>query len=276
MLDQLQNYIDRESRADVRVECISASGLVKYVDAGSRREAILKEINLDVPRGGLTAIVGPSGAGKTSLLYCLSGLDRPDSGSVIIDGVDVYALSEEQRSRFIRGHVGFVFQQYNLVPYLTVAENVTLPLVLNHRKPDAGQVRHVLTRFGLESRAGTVVSMLSGGEQQRAALCRALLLRASIVFADEPTGALDTVNSEVVLGVLRELADGGASVVMVTHDMDAAALADRVVLMQDGSITRMTGRLSAERISAGMRRSLDPDMLVAPVGSGSVDSGRMR
>ncbi|WP_243394251.1 MULTISPECIES: ABC transporter ATP-binding protein [Bifidobacterium] len=221
---------------------------------------ILNDVSLDIPGAGLTAIVGPSGAGKTSLLYVLSGLDSPDSGRVVIGGTDIYALDEERRSRFIRGHIGFVFQQYNLVPYLTVEENVMLPLSLAHRKADYVHVTQLLSRFGLRQRARTVVSALSGGEQQRVALCRALLLRPSVVFADEPTGALDTANSELVLQVLRELADSGSSVVMVTHDTDAAALADRVVFLRDGGITHVAGRLTAGQIVEGMRRTFEPPM----------------
>ncbi len=216
----------------------------------------------------MTAIVGPSGAGKTSLLYVLSGLDRPDSGRVTIGGTDVYALNET--SRLIRGHIGFVFQQYNLVPYLTVEENVMLPLSLAHRKADYVQVTQLLSRFGLRQRAKTTVSALSGGEQQRVALCRALLMRPAVVFADEPTGALDTANSELVLQVLRELADAGSSVVMVTHDTDAAALADHVIFLRDGQVTHIAGRLTAEQDSDGIRRTFVPagsPPLVAPARS---------
>lgn len=241
---------------------VQAIGLVKRVVStdGSSPSVILNDVSLDIPGTGLTAIVGPSGAGKTSLLYVLSGLDRPDSGRVVIGGTDIYALDEERRSRFIRGHIGFVFQQYNLVPYLTVEENVMLPLSLAHRKADYVRVTQLLSRFGLRQRARTVVSALSGGEQQRVALCRALLLRPSVVFADEPTGALDTANSELVLQVLRELADSGSSVVMVTHDADAAALADCVVFLRDGGITHISGKLTAGQIVEGMRRTFEPAM----------------
>lgn len=246
---------------------IQALGLVKRTGFDARTasrpantQTVLNNVSLDIDGAGLTAIVGPSGAGKTSLLYVLSGLDRPDSGRVTIGGTDVYALNEERRSRFIRGHIGFVFQQYNLVPYLTVEENVMLPLSLAHRKADYIRVTQLLSRFGLRRRARTVVSALSGGEQQRVALCRALLLRPAVVFADEPTGALDTANSELVLQVLRELADSGSNVVMVTHDTDAAALADRVVFLRDGGITHIAGRLTAGQIVEGMRRTFEPAM----------------
>ena len=156
---------------------IQALGLVKRTGFDARTasrpantQTVLNNVSLDIDGAGLTAIVGPSGAGKTSLLYVLSGLDRPDSGRVTIGGTDVYALNEERRSRFIRGHIGFVFQQYNLVPYLTVEENVMLPLSLAHRKADYVQVTQLLSRFGLRQRAKTTVSALSGGEQQRVAL----------------------------------------------------------------------------------------------------------
>ena len=237
---------------------IQARGLVRRAGYGADMTTMLADISLDIPGAGMTAIVGPSGAGKTSLLYVLSGLDRPDSGKVFINGTDIYALREEQLSRFIRGQIGFVFQQYNLVPYLTVRENVTLPLALSHRRSDMAQVMQLLSRFGLGQKAGTTVSALSGGEQQRVALCRALLMRPAVVFADEPTGALDTANTQLVLQVLRELADSGSSVVMVTHDTDAAALADRVVFLRDGRITHTAGRLSSEQIVEGMRRTLMP------------------
>lgn len=256
---------------------IQALGLVERTGFDARTasrpantQTVLNNVSLDIDGAGLTAIVGPSGAGKTSLLYVLSGLDRPDSGRVTIGGTDVYALNEERRSRFIRGHIGFVFQQYNLVPYLTVEENVMLPLSLAHRKADYVQVTQLLSRFGLRQRAKTTVSALSGGEQQRVALCRALLMRPAVVFADEPTGALDTANSELVLQVLRELADAGSSVVMVTHDTDAAALADHVIFLRDGQVTHIAGRLTAEQIADGIRRTFVPagsPPLVAPARS---------
>jgi putative ABC transport system ATP-binding protein len=214
---------------------------------------ILRQCSLEIPRGGLTAIVGPSGAGKTSLLYCLSGLDRPESGQVAIDGTDIYALSRERRARFLRTRVGFVFQQYNLIPYLTVVENVLLPESLAGRRVPHDAVAGMLARFGLADKRSTPASALSGGEQQRVALCRAMLLGPAVVFADEPTGALDTANSHVVLRVLRDLADSGTSVVMVTHDVDAAALADGVVFMRDGAITGVSGRMDGQAILAGMR-----------------------
>lgn len=222
--------------------------------SGSTGGWILRDCSLDLPGGAVTAIVGPSGAGKTSLLYCLSGLDRPDEGQVLLAGKDIYSLGREHRARFLRDTVGFVFQQYNLIPYLSVEENVLLPEQLAHRRVPQEQVSRMPARFGLREKRKTVASALSGGEQQRVALCRAMLLRPAIVFADEPTGALDTSNSQLVLQILSDLAAQGTTVVMVTHDIDAASLADRVVFMRDGSITGISGRLDSDAILARMRQ----------------------
>ena len=241
---------------------IQALGLVKRTGFDARTasrpantQTVLNNVSLDIDGAGLTAIVGPSGAGKTSLLYVLSGLDRPDSGRVTIGGTDVYALNEERRSRFIRGHIGFVFQQYNLVPYLTVEENVMLPLSLAHRKADYVQVTQLLSRFGLRQRAKTTVSALSGGEQQRVALCRALLMRPAVVFADEPTGALDSKSTDELLRLFGEVNRGGQTILMVTHSVKAASCAGRVLFIRDGEVFHQlyrgdaTNELFYQRIS---------------------------
>lgn len=238
-----------------QVEPVWATGLGRRAGgAGGAADWILRDCALELPGGAVSAIVGPSGAGKTSLLYCLSGLDRPDEGQVLLDGEDVYSLGRERRAKYLRDTVGFVFQQYNLIPYLSVEENVLLPEQLAHRRVPEEQVSGMLARFGLQEKRKTVASAISGGEQQRVALCRAMLLRPAIVFADEPTGALDTSNSQLVLRILRDLAAQGTTVVMVTHDIDAAALADRVVFMRDGSITGISGRLGSDAILARMRQ----------------------
>ncbi len=236
----------------VTVPMIQASQVVKM--AGGQQAPVLGGCSLELGGSGLTAVVGPSGAGKTSLLYCLSGLDRPDQGYVGINGTDIYSLSDEKRTRFLRDNVSFVFQQYNLIGYLTVEENVRLPHALARKRVDSSAVEDVLSRFGLWEKRAARVSTLSGGEQQRAALCRAILMRPSVIFADEPTGALDTANTDIVLRVLRDLADQGCSVVMVTHDVESAALADRIVFMRDGVIAQTTGRLSVDQILHTMAR----------------------
>nr|WP_279590775.1 ABC transporter ATP-binding protein [Dermatophilus congolensis] len=217
----------------------------------------MENCSLEIKEGGLTAIVGPSGAGKTSLLYCLGGLDKPNEGTVVINGTDVYGLNDEKRTRFLRENVSFVFQDYNLIDYLSVEDNIRLPHELAKKHIDPASVDDILHRFGLHERKNAKVKTLSGGEQQRAALCRAILMRPSIIFADEPTGALDTANTNTVLHVLKDMATKHCSVVMVTHDMESAALADRIVFMRDGSIENITGPANADEIMRAMIRLED-------------------
>ncbi|MFC0673830.1 ABC transporter ATP-binding protein [Brachybacterium hainanense] len=233
---------------------IDADQIVKVPTGGVGQPPILRGVSLNLSGGGLTAVVGPSGAGKTSLLYCLSGLERPDQGQISINGTNLYSLADEKRTRFLRETASFVFQQYNLIDYLTVEENVRLPQALARKRVEAAAVEEILSRFGLLDKRAARVSTLSGGEQQRAALCRAILIRPSVIFADEPTGALDTANTGIVLRVLRDLAVQGCSVVMVTHDVESAALADRIVFMRDGMIAHVTGRLGADEILHTMAR----------------------
>lgn len=209
---------------------------------------VLRGCHIDLRGGGLTAVVGPSGSGKSSLLACLSGLDRPTRGIVEINGRDVYRQSAAERAAMLRSEVGFVFQQYNLVPFLTVDENIALPFRLDHARVPRGVVDDLIASFGLGERRHAPARTLSGGEQQRTALCRALARRPAIVFADEPTGALDSRSTQLVLGTLRRMADDGQMIVMVTHDLDAAALADSVVVMHDGRTVRTTGRTTSRAL----------------------------
>lgn len=233
---------------------VQAAGVSRYTGtAAAPGTRVLEDCSVSLSPGQLTAIVGPSGAGKSSLMYCLSGLDKPNAGNVWVSGVDVYALSRQQRAVALRERVGFVFQQYNLVSYLTVEENVALPVSLAGSKTDRPHMESLLATFGLRQQRRALAATLSGGEQQRVALCRAMLLRPEVIFADEPTGALDTGNTLLVLDVLRELATAGTNVVVVTHDVDAAARADRVVFMRDGRVTGVSGRLAATDVLAGMR-----------------------
>ena len=233
------------------VSAVSAVAVGRQIASG---DWVLRECSVTFSPGSLTAIAGASGAGKTSLMYCLSGLDAPTAGQVLVEGQDIYAMSRQARATFLRSRVGFVFQQYNLVSYLSVDENVTLPLSLAGKRADRQALAQILERFGLTEKTGAAMGALSGGEQQRVALCRVLLAQPAIVFADEPTGALDSTNSRLVLEVLRELADAGITVVMVTHDVDAAVRADRVVFMRDGSITGVGSGLDAGQVLAGMRQ----------------------
>lgn len=207
-----------------------------YPDTAGHPAEIIRGVSLDVAPGEMVSIVGPSGSGKSTLLYSLSGLEAADAGTVTIDGVDIGALSRKRLARFRRERVGFVFQSYNLIPALTVRENVTLPLRLARGRVVESEVQAALAAVGIAELAHQRPGALSGGQQQRVAIARVLATSPRVVFADEPTGALDTVTGSVVLGLLRERARGDRSVVMVTHDLDAAARADRVLVLQDGLI----------------------------------------
>ncbi|MGW7466905.1 ABC transporter ATP-binding protein [Streptomyces xantholiticus] len=213
----------------------------------------LDGVDLDFATGSFTAVMGPSGSGKSTLLQCAAGLDRPTSGTVEIDGITLGGLSERRLALLRRDRIGFVFQSYNLLPSLTAAQNVGLPLRLAGRRPSRAGVREALARVGLEGRAGHRPGQLSGGQQQRVALARALITRPAVLFADEPTGALDTVTSREVLRLLRGLVDReGQTIVMVTHDPVAASFADRVVLLVDGRIGDELAAPTAEQVAAGL------------------------
>ncbi|NUR51033.1 MAG: ABC transporter ATP-binding protein [Hamadaea sp.] len=215
----------------------------------------LDGVDLDFDRGTFTAIMGPSGSGKSTLLQCAAGLDDPTSGSVTLAGVELAGLSEHRRTLLRREHVGFVFQAFNLVASLTAAQNVELPLRLAGRRPKADRVLAVLTEVGLSDRAQHRPAELSGGQQQRVAIARALITRPDVLFADEPTGALDTVTSREVLGLLRRSVDAyGQTIIMVTHDPVAAAYADRVVFLADGRVVGELSGADAEQIATRMAR----------------------
>ncbi|MEV0667298.1 ABC transporter ATP-binding protein [Actinomadura luteofluorescens] len=188
-------------------------------------------------RGGFTAVMGPSGSGKSTFLHCASGLDRPSGGTVRIGGVDIGGLSEAKRTRLRRERIGFVFQAFNLIPSMDVEQNITLPLRLGGAEPDPARLEEIVRRVGLADRLRHRPSELSGGQQQRAALARALITRPEVVFADEPTGALDPRTAREVLRMLREAADlTGQTVVLVTHDPTAAVWADSVLFLSRGRI----------------------------------------
>lgn len=211
----------------------------------------LDGVRLDFARGTFTAVMGPSGSGKSTLLNCAAGIDRPTSGQVEIDGTALGGLSERRLTLLRRELVGFVFQAYNLIPSLTAAQNVALPLRLAGRRPARAAVLDALDRVGLRDRAGHRPAQMSGGQQQRTALARALITRPAVLFGDEPTGALDTVTSREVLALLRSLVDGeGQTVVMVTHDPVAASFADRVVFLVDGRVAGDMAAPAADAVAA--------------------------
>ncbi|PWI16164.1 ABC transporter [Streptomyces sp. Act143] len=208
----------------------------------------LDDVSLTFPRGTFTAVMGPSGSGKSTLLQCAAGLDRPTSGSVRIGDTELTGLSERRLTLLRRERVGFVFQSYNLLPSLTAEQNVVLPLRLAGRRVSKARAREALRRVGLGDRARHRPDRLSGGQQQRVALARALITRPEVLFADEPTGALDTRTGHEVLSLLRELVDAeDRTIVMVTHDPVAASCADRVVFLVDGRVHgELTGPSAAD------------------------------
>ena len=202
-----------------------------------------------------TAVMGPSGSGKSTLLHCAAGLERPTSGTAALDGQQLQSMSEVALTKLRRERVGFVFQSFNLMPALTVEQNVTLPLLLAGKRPDKQAVRAILERVGLGQRRGALPGELSGGQQQRVAIARALITKPAVIFGDEPTGALDTRTALEVLNLLREAVESAQqTVVMVTHDPVAASHADQVVFLADGKIVDALERPSAKIIAERMTR----------------------
>jgi putative ABC transport system ATP-binding protein len=216
---------------------VALRDVTKVHGQGDGSVTALDGVTVALPTGSFTAIMGPSGSGKSTFLHVAAGLDRPTSGSVALGDTELQKLSERRLTILRRKRIGFVFQAFNLMPSLTVAQNIGLPMRLDGHRPKRGAIREVAERVGLENRLRHRPSQLSGGQQQRVAIARALVSRPEVVFADEPTGALDTRTGRDVLALLRELVDiDSRTVVMVTHDPAAAAYADQVILLADGRI----------------------------------------
>lgn len=216
---------------------IEANGLVKTYGTGAVAVRALDNATLGIRRGRFTAIMGPSGSGKSTMMHAMAGLDTVDAGSIRLGDIDLTSLNERQRTLLRRTRVGFIFQSYNLVPALTAAENIALPLRLAGRIPDPDWVRELTATLGIADRLRHRPAELSGGQQQRVAVARALAARPEVVFADEPTGALDSRASEALLAFLRRAANEfGQTIVMVTHDASAAGHADRVEFLSDGAV----------------------------------------
>ena len=216
---------------------VSATDLTRVYGEGEASVRALDGISVDFPAGRLTAIMGPSGSGKSTLMHILAGLDRPTTGSVALDGVQLERLSDKELTEVRRDKVGFVFQSFNLLPVLTAEENILLPLSIAGRKPDGAWVNRLVDTVKLGDRLSHRPSELSGGQQQRVAVARALASRPSVVFADEPTGNLDSKSSTELLQLLRRSVDEfGQTIIMVTHDAGAASYADRLLLLADGRI----------------------------------------
>ena len=234
---------------------VTARDVVRRYGDGDTAVDALRGVSVDIAEGRLTAVMGPSGSGKSTLMHILAGLDTPTSGEVTVAGIDITNLDDNALTRLRRDHIGFIFQFFNLLPMLTAAENVALPLKLAGAKPDPEWLEQVIDTVGLTSRLGHRPSELSGGQQQRVAVARALVARPSVVFADEPTGNLDSTMSGEVLSLLRESVDAlGQTTVMVTHDAHAAAIADRILFLADGHIVEDLGASTAHEILETLER----------------------
>jgi putative ABC transport system ATP-binding protein len=234
---------------------VAASDLTRRFGEGDTAVDALTGVSLDVARGQLTAVMGPSGSGKSTLMHILAGLDQPTSGTVTIDGTDITHLDDAELTKIRREHIGFIFQFFNLLPMLSAEENVLLPLTIAGEKPDRTWVDELLTKLAIADRRTHRPAELSGGQQQRVAIARALVSRPTVVFADEPTGNLDSTTSGEILEQLRASVDDlGQTIVMVTHDARAASMADRVLFLADGQIVRELPRSSAHDILAAMDR----------------------
>ncbi|MEV5694551.1 ABC transporter ATP-binding protein [Micromonospora globbae] len=233
---------------------VAAIELVKVYGSGDTAVRALDGVSVGFDRAGFTALMGPSGSGKSTLMHCLAGLDTATSGRVLLGGTELTGRSDRTLTRVRRERIGFVFQSFNLLPQLTAAQNITLPLDLAGRQPDRDLLAHLVGVLGLADRLGHRPSELSGGQQQRVALARALVSRPEVVFADEPTGNLDSRSGAEVLSVLRDsVRDLGQTVVMVTHDPIAAAYADRVVLLADGRVVGEIDRPDQGSVTDALR-----------------------
>ncbi|WP_444952031.1 ABC transporter ATP-binding protein [Micromonospora ureilytica] len=232
---------------------VELRGVRRRYGRGAGTVHALAGIDLALPRGTFTAVMGPSGSGKSTFLQCAAGLDRPSEGSVRLGGTEITGMNENELTKLRRSRLGFVFQAFNLLPSLTVEQNVLLPIRLAGQRQDRRRAAEVLGKVGLTDKARRRPGELSGGQQQRVAIARALVTSPDVIFADEPTGALDTGTAAEVLGLLRHAVDSlGATVVMVTHDPIAAAWADRVLFLANGAFADHLERASAAQIAARM------------------------
>ena len=221
------------------MEVVRVENICKVYGTGEMKVKAVDNINLTINQGEFVAIVGPSGSGKSTLLHLLGGVDKPSSGKVIVDGVDIYNLSEEELAIFRRRKVGFIFQFYNLVPVLNVEENILLPLLLDNKKVDRKYIDELISILGLNERKSHLPNELSGGQQQRVSIGRALAYSPSIVLADEPTGNLDSQNSKEIIDLLKlSVQRYNQTLILITHDLDIASQADRIITIEDGSVVK--------------------------------------
>ncbi|MEW9554870.1 ABC transporter ATP-binding protein [Nonomuraea sp. NPDC050783] len=229
---------------------VALDAVTKVYGSGEGEVRALDGISLQLPAGSFTAMMGPSGSGKSTLMHCAAGLDAPTSGTVTLAGRPLAGMSEDQLTELRREHVAFVFQSYNLIPTLTVTQNVALPMILAGRAPDRARLDHAIERVGLASRRSHLPGRLSGGQQQRVAIARAIASAAEVLFADEPTGALDSGTAALVLDLLRQSArESGQTVMMTTHDPVAASYADTAIFLVDGRVTDRIDRPAPEAVA---------------------------
>ncbi|WP_277065843.1 ABC transporter ATP-binding protein [Propionibacterium acidifaciens] len=234
---------------------ILTRGLTKVFGYGDNAVTALNQVTVDIARARFTAIMGPSGSGKSTLMHCLAGLESPTAGSIVLDGQEISSMSQRRLTRLRRERIGFVFQSFNLVPSLTAEENITLPMDIAHRRIDRARFERIVEAVGLKDRLGHRPAELSGGQVQRVACARALIGEPAVVFADEPTGNLDSQATEQILRVLRSSVDDlGQSVVMVTHEPDAAAWADVVSFLRDGGFVAQIDQPDRTRVLSFLDR----------------------
>ncbi len=228
---------------------VVAADLSRVFGEGDTAVAALRGVSVDIPVGRMTAVMGPSGSGKSTLMHILAGLDKPTSGSVYVAGTEITTLADTPLTRLRRQHIGFIFQFFNLLPMLSARENILLPLTIAGEKPDPAWFDDLVERVGLTDRLRHRPAELSGGQQQRVAIARALVSRPTVVFADEPTGNLDSTSSGEILALMRGSVEAyGQTTVMVTHDATAASMADRVLFLDDGQIVQELPRSSPHEI----------------------------
>jgi putative ABC transport system ATP-binding protein len=244
---------EQEAKRGTAGAVVQATGITRVYGEGDTAVHALNGCSLTVDRGQLTAVMGPSGSGKSTMMHILAGLDRPTEGDVVIQGEHITKLNDNELTKLRRKHIGFIFQFFNLLPMLTAEENIRLPLELAGGKIDDEWLDEVIRRTGLEDRRKHRPSELSGGQQQRVAIARALASRPTVIFADEPTGNLDSATSGEILDLLREMvADFGQTIVMVTHDARAAAIANRILFLADGCIVKELKGADQSEIVAAM------------------------
>lgn len=219
------------------MDIVRMEHVTKIFGAGDTRVWALDDVNLTVNKGESVAVVGASGSGKSTLLHVMGGVDFPNSGNIVVDGKDITNLNDDEMSVFRRRKIGFVFQAYHLIPVLTVEQNINMPVLLDHKKPDREYIEHIIEMLGLKDRRKHLPNQLSGGQQQRAAIARALANRPSLILADEPTGALDSTNGKEVMALLHDsVRKLNQTLVLITHNIDLAREADRIVKIADGRI----------------------------------------